>query len=1097
MERLCSAKEADSRIRHTSEIIEGIVSVKSFGWEKPFMDLIGSFRSKEAQYINRSQILRGIFQGIYFCGSAVNNFATFSVIWATGQTITIPLVFSTLTMLAVLRNSVNRQWTRAMEIGSETIASCNRIDNFLCLPDNRRQLDSLLTSAETNPSAGTPSVTLPPEVLVRISDADFCYGDRSAPPVLSDINIEVRPGELVMVIGKVGSGKSSLLSAILGELTLVRSPEGEAARAIAPATRIAYCAQRPWILASSVRENITFAGSEDEDEALYRLAVESCSIVQDMLQWPSYDDTEIGERGVSISGGQKARIALARAVYSDAPLCVLDDPLSAVDAMVSRSLFFDCIVGALRNRGKGVVLATHQLQYLKYADRIVVLDKHGKQIFNGSFPELQSKPFYQPLTNKTSSKSVSDTVNSSPSDFVERQESVLSRVDSNLEESIKNDMSTSTSMKDAPKYDPSRRISSGEESNEQAMRRIIIQEEDKAEGLTEMLLYWKYFKAGGLCFSLFLLSLMAVSQGELMICEYFVRWWATSTFGPQSDSRYLWIFAILTIGCIVFGFLRAILWFKFTIKASCHLHDNCLKSVFAAPLQFFVANPTGRILNRFSRDMNIIDELLPYVFFDTIQSSLLCLSAFVLVFVAVPYTLLLVPPISYVFIKLRRKYVASSLEIKRTEAVLRSPIYANFSATLDGLITLRAYKLEAKMKNAFFRMIDDNGRALFSFMIINRWFGLRLDGICAGIVLILAVLACALKDTINVGLLGFALAYMMSVSALFQWTVRQSAEVESQMTSVERLCSYIDLTPEPYKYLSGNLSKLQSINYFRINAQEEQGEEKVFELDVDASPHFSYKKVTLRDLTATYRMDLDPVLKGLNVSIPFGSKVGVCGRTGSGKSSFLLALLRLNIITGGDVLLDDESLVSMPLEEARSRISLIPQEPHLFSGTLRFNLDPFSLHTDREIWAALDDAHIKEHVQKDPNGLMATVEEGGKNFSVGQRQLLSLARAILRRCPIVLMDEVSASIDYATDALIQSTIRKSPTLRNSTIFTIAHRLRTIADSDVIFVIDHGRLAEVGKPAELLERMGSRFRELVEESGELEDILHIAGGGAQI
>jgi ABC-type multidrug transport system fused ATPase/permease subunit len=318
------------------------------------------------------------------------------------------------------------------------------------------------------------------------------------------------------------------------------------------------------------------------------------------------------------------------------------------------------------------------------------------------------------------------------------------------------------------------------------------------------------------------------------------------------------------------------------------------------------------------------------------------------------------------------------------------------------------------------------------------------------------------------------------------------------MTSVERLSSYIDLTPEPYERMADDETRERhnSLLEVLVNSRERSREptvDKDFEIDVDPDPHFNYKRVSLVDLTATYRLDLDPVLKGLTVSIPFGSKVGVCGRTGSGKSSFLLALLRLNIVTGGDVLLDDESLMRMALEDSRSHISLIPQEPHLFSGSLRFNLDPFSSHTDKEIWTALGDAHIKEYVQRDEAGLLMVVEEGGKNFSVGQRQLLSLARAILRKCPIVLMDEVSASIDYATDSLIQETIRRSPALRYSTIFTIAHRLRTIADSDVIMVIRDGELAEVGSPYELLQREQSLYKALSEESGEADEIAAIAKG----
>lgn len=494
--------------------------------------------------------------------------------------------------------------------------------------------------------------------------------------------------------------------------------------------------------------------------------------------------------------------------------------------------------------------------------------------------------------------------------------------------------------------------------------------------------------------------------------------------------------------------------------------------------------------------MNTVDEQLPMVLFDFIQCSLLCLSAYLLVFVSVPYMAVLSVPLAYTLVKLRRKYTSSSLEIKRVEAILRSPIYANFSAALDGLVTLRAYKLEKKMKRVFFKLLDDNVHCIFSFVMINRWFGGRLDAMCSFVVMLLSILACALRDSVDVGLVGFALAYMLSVSALFQWTIRQSAEVESQMTSVERLNTYIELAPEAYSD-SEDGAKGKAAGVGKEGYQQLIHEDSKFDVSVDGNPYFTYKQVSLQGLTATYRLDLDPVLKGLTVTIPFGSKVGVCGRTGSGKSSFLLALLRLNIITSGDILIDSTSLVHMPLEAARSMISMIPQEPHLFSGTLRFNLDPFNKHTDSEIWAALADAHIKEYVKRDSLGLLALVEEGGKNFSQGQRQLLSLARAILRKCPIVLMDEVSASIDYETDTLIQETIRKSHALKYSTIFTIAHRLRTIADSDVIFVIGAGELVEVGSPFDLLQRPESQFRALVEESNEYDDIFEVAKAKADV
>jgi ABC-type multidrug transport system fused ATPase/permease subunit len=386
-----------------------------------------------------------------------------------------------------------------------------------------------------------------------------------------------------------------------------------------------------------------------------------------------------------------------------------------------------------------------------------------------------------------------------------------------------------------------------------------------------------------------------------------------------------------------------------------------------------------------------------------------------------------------------------------------------------------------------------NARAWFSFLMTSRWLGFRLDMISSIILVVLLFFASSLKGRIDVGLIGFALVYTLSLAGLFQWAVRQSAEVENQMTSVERINTYSKLEPE-----EGYKSSLADLNLARDEERISEKPTLLGQIDDKDTGDSNVKTVASRvghvainQLTVTYRDDLPPVLSNLTIDIPPGSKVGVCGRTGCGKSSLLQALLRLNIITSGDIIVDGKSLLKMSLEEARTLVSMIPQDPHLFSGTVRFNLDPFNHHSDQEIWSALKDAQIHEYFSTSQLGLSSVVEEGGKNFSVGQRQLLSLARAIVRRGTVVLMDEVTASIDYMTDKAIQETIRTSEALRHATIITVAHRLRTIADSDIIGLIQDGSFVEIGKPYELLLQKQSKFRKLAEESGEMEDILAIA------
>ena len=425
----------------------------------------------------------------------------------------------------------------------------------------------------------------------------------------------------------------------------------------------------------------------------------------------------------------------------------------------------------------------------------------------------------------------------------------------------------------------------------------------------------------------------------------------------------------------------------------------------------------------------------------------------------------------------------SMREIKRLEASTRSPIYAGFSATLDGLSTLRAYKLQDKMRRVLTDYLDENGRAWWSYLMAARWFGFRMDVLAILVLVLTTYFAAFYSDKVDQGLLGFALVYSMNLTGLFQWTVRLSTEVETMMTAVERIAAYANL-PEEKGYdakLSGVLELLDS------------GHESgmpVRAVSADAGKG----GLEIRNLVVKYREDLPAVLNGLQMSIPAGSKCGIVGRTGSGKSTVLSALLRLNMVDeASSVTLDGGSdLLKVSLEETRSLLTIIPQQPHLFLGTLRFNLDPFNQYSDDELWNALHDASVSDFVKSNELGLLFRVEEAGNNLSVGQKQLLSLARAILRKSRIILMDEVTASVDYETDATIQRTIRTAPSLKEATIITVAHRLQTIADSDRIFVINAGKVLEEGSPSQLLQAPDSYFSGLVQKSGEKKAITKIAG-----
>jgi ABC-type multidrug transport system fused ATPase/permease subunit len=549
------------------------------------------------------------------------------------------------------------------------------------------------------------------------------------------------------------------------------------------------------------------------------------------------------------------------------------------------------------------------------------------------------------------------------------------------------------------------------------------------------------------------------------------------------------IFAVLTVAATGMGFSRSVAFFRWCLQASSTMHARAVYSLLHAPMTFFIANPTGRILNRFSKDQNIVDELMPITLFDFIQSALFVLAAVVLVCVSLPELLALLAPLVYGFYVARRRFLASSREIKRLEAVSRSPVYADFSATIQGLVTIRAYGLQQAVQQRFINLINDNARAWYCFLLVSRWLGFRLDLIAALFLFAAAVLVVPLRSTIDVGITGFALVYALSLSSLFQWSVRLSAESENHMTSTERVLKYAHhLDSEP-----GYAPEFEDGTNPAHDAPTGQTTKEISL--VELTPWPSKGTLQVQSLTVTYRPDLPPVLENLSFEIAGGSKVGVVGRTGAGKSSLLLALLRLNQVTSGDILLDGVSLLSIDLKKARSAMAYIPQDPHLFSGTLRFNLDPFNLHSDAKIWDMLEAVQLKEVVASTPEGLDAPVGEDGSNWSVGQRQLLSLARALLRECKVVVCDEATANVDYETDAIIQRVFRESPIIRRNTVITIAHRLRTVGDSDLIIVLEKGRLHCMGPPAELLS-FDNNFSQMVERSGERDTIVELAMSAQQ-
>lgn len=770
--------------------------------------------------------------------------------------------------------------------------------------------------------------------------------------------------------------------------------------------------------------------------------IKACALKKDLQLLEDGDLTVIGDRGATLSGGQKARVNLARAVYQDADIYLLDDPLSAVDAEVGKHLFQLCICQALHE--KITILVTHQLQYLKAASHILIL-KDGEMVQKGTYTEfLKSGVDFGSLLKKENEEAEPSTAPGTPT--------LRKRTFS--EASIWSQQSSRPSLKDgAP------------EGQDAENTQAVQPEESRSEGRIGFKAYKNYFSAGASWFFIiFLVLLNMVGQVFYVLQDWWLSHWANKQ-GALNNTRnangnitetldlswYLGIYAGLTAVTVLFGIARSLLVFYILVNASQTLHNRMFESILKAPVLFFDRNPIGRILNRFSKDIGHMDDLLPLTFLDFIQTLLLVVSVIAVAAAVIPWILIPLVPLSVVFLVLRRYFLETSRDVKRLESTTRSPVFSHLSSSLQGLWTIRAYKAEERCQELFDAHQDLHSEAWFLFLTTSRWFAVRLDAICAIFVIVVAFGSLVLAKTLNAGQVGLALSYALTLMGMFQWSVRQSAEVENMMISVERVIEYTDLEKEA-----------------------------PWECKKRPPPGWPHEGVIVFDnVNFTYSLDGPLVLKHLTALIKSREKVGIVGRTGAGKSSLISALFRLSE-PEGKIWIDKILTTEIGLHDLRKKMSIIPQEPVLFTGTMRKNLDPFNEHTDEELWRALEEVQLKEAIEDLPGKMDTELAESGSNFSVGQRQLVCLARAILKNNRILIIDEATANVDPRTDELIQQKIREK--FAQCTVLTIAHRLNTIIDSDKIMVLDSGRLKEYDEPYVLLQNPESLFYKMVQQLG---------------
>ena len=795
---------------------------------------------------------------------------------------------------------------------------------------------------------------------------------------------------------------------------------------------MAYCSQTPWVVNATLRDNIVFGRSFDR--ARYESVLDACALQPDIEILPAKDMTEIGERGVGLSGGQKARVCLARALYSpETSLLLLDDPLSSVDSHVGEHLFNNAISGAL-TEDTTRVLVTHHTQYLHRCDWVIVMEE-GKIKDQGTYSDLLERG-----VNFAGAVNLRDE-NAESKESMKIVDHSSSSAVSKMPRSIDGNGGTT--------------VKAGSTENDK--RHSLITIEGKEEGSVAKQAYYLYIQAGTVILAIIFLLFQAGAKAFEVLSSFWLAKWADDTIAaeavgdPLTDSqtmRYLLIYSVFGLFGVGFLIARGYALAYHRLRSSRRLHADMLQSILRAPITFFDVTPAGRIINRFSHDMDKIDLELGHVMSQGANIVFAVLGAIGAMAAATKGTFLVVLfPLGWVYYRIQKWFRKTSTELGRLFSVTKSPIFADFSQMLAGVTVIRAYGEQGARFTKVRGEFDTNNLCYLLQQVSFHWIALRLDIIGGLISLFVAAVAVGTASTsvgIPAGWLGLALTYSIEIVTYLKHMVRTVATLEADMSSVERVLEFArDIKPEAPEFVPG---------------------------DPDEDKWPTNGEIVVRDISMRYR-DGPLVLKHLSFSVRSGEKVGVVGRTGSGKSSLMLALLRIVEIEadGGKIVIDGVDISSLGTSALRSVISIIPQESVLFANTIRFNIDPFREKTDDEIWQALEKVQLAGVIAAMANGLETQVVESGENFSQGQRQLLCIARSLLQNPRILIMDEATVSIDNATDADIQRMIREN--FADATILTIAHRLHTIADSDRILVLDDGEVAEFDSPAVLLAAEG--------------------------
>ncbi|KAL4313312.1 hypothetical protein GQ457_01G056240 [Hibiscus cannabinus] len=1028
-DKLMTAK--DERMRKTSECLRNMRILKLQAWEERYRIALEEMRDVEFRWLRKALYSQAFITFIFWSSPIFVAAVTFGTSILLGTQLTAGSVLSALATFRILQEPL-RNFPDLVSMMAQTKVSLDRISGFL-------QEEELQEDA---------TIVLPQgmsKVAIEIKDGEFSWDPSSSSrPTLSGIQMKVERGMRVAVCGMVGSGKSSFLSCILGEIPKI---SGE----VRVCGTAAYVSQSAWIQSGNIEENILFGSPMDK--AKYKNVIHACSLKKDFELFSHGDQTIIGDRGINLSGGQKQRVQLARALYQDADIYLLDDPFSAVDAHTSSDLFKEYIMTALAC--KTVVFVTHQVEFLPTADLILVL-KEGRIIQAGKYDELlqAGTDFNALVSAHHEAIEAMDIPSFSSEDSDENLLDGTTILNKKCDSAGNNIDSLAKEVEDGASASDQKAIK--EKKKAKRRKKQLVQEEERVKGRVSMKVYLSYMAAA---YKGILIPLIVLAQTLFQFLQIASNWWMAWA-NPQTEGDeakvspmvLLIVYMALAFGSSWFIFVRAVLVATFGLAAAQKLFLNMLRSVFRAPMSFFDSTPAGRILNRVSIDQSVVDLDIPFRL-GGFASTTIQLLGIVGVMTEVTWqVLLLVVPMAVACLWMQKYYMASSRELVRIVSIQKSPIIHLFGESIAGAATIRGFGQEKRFMKRNLYLLDCFARPFFCSIAAIEWLCLRMELLSTFVFAFCMILLVSFPHgTIDPSMAGLAVTYGLNLNARLSRWILSFCKLENKIISIERIYQYSQIPSEAPPVIE------------------------------NSRPPSSWPEngtIELVDLKVRYGENLPVVLHGVSCAFPGGMKIGIVGRTGSGKSTLIQALFRLIEPAGGKIIIDNIDISTIGLHDLRSRLSIIPQDPTLFEGTIRCNLDPLEEHSDHDIWEALEKSQLGDMVREKDHKLDALVLENGDNWSVGQRQLVSLGRALLKQARILVLDEATASVDTATDNLIQKIIRTE--FKNCTVCTIAHRIPTVIDSDLVLVLSDGRVAEFDTPQRLLEDKSSMFLKLVTE-----------------